>query len=142
METVTWQEAKEFCRRLSALPAERAAGRVYRLPSEAEWEYACRAGTATRWHSGDDLSALADAAWLKENSGGITHPVGEKKPNAWGLCDMHGNVRQWCADWFGADAYKQSFPSDPTGPLSGAYRVLRGGFAATTRPRCIRFSFP
>jgi formylglycine-generating enzyme required for sulfatase activity len=128
VETVMWPEAMEFCRRLSALPAERAARRVYRLPTEAEWEYACRAGTMTRWYSGDDPAGLADVAWFNDNSGGITHPVGEKKPNAWGLCDMYGNVRQWCADRFGADYYKQSVPSDPAGPPTGHLYVLRGGF--------------
>jgi formylglycine-generating enzyme required for sulfatase activity len=128
VETVMWPEAMEFCRRLSALPAERAARRVYRLPSEAEWEYACRAGTMTRWYSGDDPAGLADVAWFMDNSGGITHPVGEKKPNAWGLCDMYGNVRQWCADRFGADYYKQSVTSDPAGPPTGHLYVLRGGF--------------
>ena len=127
VETVNWDEATEFCRKLSAMPAERAARRVYRLPTEAEWEYACRAGTATRWYSGDDEAGLADVAWFNKNSGGVTHPVGEKKPNAWGLYDMSGNVGQWCADRFSADYYKQSPPSDPTGPPAGSSRVLRGG---------------
>jgi formylglycine-generating enzyme required for sulfatase activity len=134
VETVTWQEAVEFCRRLSALPGERAVKRTYRLPSEAEWEYACRAGTTTRWYPGDDPAGLADASWFKENSGGVTHPVGEKKTNAWGLCDMQGNVRQWCADWFAADWYQQSPASDPVGPPSGTYRVLRGGFCRNDPP--------
>ena len=92
VETVNWDDAMEFCRKLSAMPAERAARRVYRLPTEAEWEYACRAGTTTRWYSGDDEAGLADVAWFNKNAGGMTHPVGEKKPNAWGLYDMHGNV--------------------------------------------------
>ena len=125
VETVDWDDAKEFCRRLSAMPAERAAKRVYRLPTEAEWEYACRAGTTTRWYSGDDEAGLADVAWFNENSGPTTHPVGEKKPNAWGLYDMHGNVWQWCMDWFGK--YEQSPPNDSAGPATGTTRVLRGG---------------
>ena len=108
VETVTWDEAAEFCRRLSELPAERAAGRVYRLPTEAEWEDACRAGTTTRWNCGDDEAGLADSAWYAANSGGMTHPVGEKKPNAWGLYDMHGNVCQWCWDGFDKDHYAKS----------------------------------
>jgi formylglycine-generating enzyme required for sulfatase activity len=126
-EMVSWEEAAEFCRILSAMPAEQAAQRVYRLPTEAEWEYACRAGTTTHWYCGDDEAALAQYAWLNANAGGTTHPVGEKLPNAWGLYDLYGNVSQWCADWFGADYYKQSPPSDPTGPPTGAGRLHRGG---------------
>ncbi|MGO8751083.1 MAG: bifunctional serine/threonine-protein kinase/formylglycine-generating enzyme family protein [Thermoguttaceae bacterium] len=127
VETVSWDDCADFCRRLSALPAERTAKRTYRLPTEAEWEYACRAGTAARWSCGDDESGLAAVAWFKTNSRGTTHPAGQKKPNAWGLYDMYGHVWQWCADWFGGDYYKQSPPNDPTGPLAGATRVLRGG---------------
>jgi formylglycine-generating enzyme required for sulfatase activity len=127
VETVSWDDCVDFCRRLSALPAERTAKRVYHLPTEAEWEYACRAGTTTRWSCGDDESGLAAVAWFNTNSRGMTHPVGQKKPNAWGLYDMHGHVWQWCADWFGADYYNQSPPNDPTGPLRGSARVLRGG---------------
>jgi formylglycine-generating enzyme required for sulfatase activity len=127
VETVNWDEAMEFCRKLSALPAERAGRRTYRLPTEAEWEYACRAGTTTRWFSGDDDAKVLEYAWCNANAHGMTHPVGEKKPNAWGLYDMHGNVNQWCSDWFGADFYKQSPPRDPTGPSAGYARVWRGG---------------
>ena len=127
VETVNWDEAMEFCRKLSAMPAERAARRVYRLPTEAEFEYACRAGTTTRWYCGDDEASLADVGWFNKNAGGMSHPVGEKKPNAWGLYGMHGNVYQWCSDWFSADYYKQSPPSDPTGPPAGSNRVVRGG---------------
>jgi serine/threonine-protein kinase len=129
VETVSWDDCMEFCRRLSALPAERAAGRVYRLPTEAEWEYACRAGTTTRWYCGNNEAGLADVAWVKSfnESTVATHPVGERRPNAWGLCDMHGNVWQWCADWFGENYYQQSPPSDPRGPAVGRSRVSRGG---------------
>jgi formylglycine-generating enzyme required for sulfatase activity len=139
VETVNWDEAVAFCHRLSAMPAERAAERVYRLPTEAEWEYACRAGTTTRWYSGNDEAGLVDVAWFKKNAGGTTQPVGEKKPNAWGLYDMHGNVYQWCSDLFSADYYKQSPPSDPVGPTTGSGgrgRVFRGGCAGLNPSDC------
>jgi formylglycine-generating enzyme required for sulfatase activity len=89
VDTVSWVEAMEFCRRLSEMPAERAARRVYRLPTEAEWEYACRAGTTTLWFSGDDDASALQYAWYNKNSGMMTHPVGQMKPNAWGLFDMY-----------------------------------------------------
>jgi formylglycine-generating enzyme required for sulfatase activity len=127
VETVNWDEAMEFCRKLSAMPAEKTARRVYRLPTEAEWEYACRAGTTTRWYCGDDEVGLQECAWFSKNSGGMTRPVGQKRPNAWGLNDMSGNVFQWCSDWCSADYYKQSPSSDPSGPPAGSYRVVRGG---------------
>ena len=125
VEMVSWNDAVEFCRKLSELPAEKAAGHVYRLPTEAEWEYACRAGTTTKFSFGDDKSELGEYAWYADNSGKKPHPVGEKKPNAWGLYDMHGNVWEWCQD------YRGELPSgsatDPTGPASGSWRVRRGG---------------
>jgi formylglycine-generating enzyme required for sulfatase activity len=136
VEMVNWDEAVEFCRRLSSTPAERAARRVYRLPTEAEWEYACRAGTTTLWYYGGDEAGLGQYAWFDKNSDGTTHPVGEKKPNAWGLYDMQGNVWQWCADRFSADYYKQSAPSDPVGPSTGVSRVLRGGGLRNRAPFC------
>jgi formylglycine-generating enzyme required for sulfatase activity len=136
VDSVNWGEAMEFCRRLSAMPAERAARRVYRLPTEAEWEYACRAGTTTQWYCGGDEAGTADAAWSWNNAGGMTHPVGEKKPNAWGLYDMHGNAYQWCADWFSADYYEHSPPSDPMGPPTGSDRVMRGGDFAWYASNC------
>jgi formylglycine-generating enzyme required for sulfatase activity len=125
VENVSWFDAVEFCRKLSELPAERAAGRVYRLPTEAEWEYACRAGTTTKYSFGDDDSKLVDYAWFDGNSFERTHRVGGKKPNAWGFYDMHGNVWEWCQDWYGD--YPDHAVPDPTGPASGSYRVLRGG---------------
>ena len=94
-----WRQAEEFCRRLSAMPSEQAAGRVYRLPTSAEWEYACRAGTTTRYSFGDDEKQLAEYAWFRANSGGVVHHVGQKRPNPWGLFDMHGNAREWVSDW-------------------------------------------
>ena len=128
VDSITWNDATEFCSRLSALPAERTARRVYRLPTEAEWEYACRAGTTTRWYSGNDEAGLTDVAWITKNAGGITHPVGQKRPNAWGLYDMCGNVQQWCEDWFTQDYYSHSPANDPVGHPTGDSRVLRGGY--------------
>jgi formylglycine-generating enzyme required for sulfatase activity len=124
---VSWSDAMEFCRRLSALPEEAQAGHVYRLPTEAEWEYACRAGSTSKWCFGDDESLLREYAWYEGNSADTPHPVGQKRPNAWGLHDMHGNVWEWCADWFGEDYYVLSRSDDPKGPNAGDGRVLRGG---------------
>ena len=124
VENVSWDDAVDFCGKLSALPGEESAGYVYRLPTEAEWEYACRAGTTTEYSFGDSDS-LGDYAWYDTNSGKTTHPVGQKHPNAWGLYDMHGNVWEWCQDCH-AD-YPSGSVADPTGPSSGSFRVARGG---------------
>ena len=113
VETVNWEDAVEFCGKLSALPAEKAAGHVYRLPTTAEWEYAGRAGRATQYTWGDDASQLGEYGWFRENSERTTHPVGGKQPNAWGLHDMTGNVMEWC--------------HDSPGYGGGILRVLRGG---------------
>jgi formylglycine-generating enzyme required for sulfatase activity len=125
VEMVTRDEAVEFCARLSDLPAEKRTGRVYRLPTEAEWEYACRAGTTTAYSFGNDQGQLSNYGWWKVNSGGATHPVGLKKPNPWGLYDIHGNVFEWVQDWHGG--YSGGKLTDPTGPVSGSLRVSRGG---------------
>ncbi len=131
VEQVSWDEAVEFCQRLSALPEEKQAGRVYRLPTEAQWEYACRAGSTTLYGYGDNPGSLRDYAWYEDNSASQTHAVGQKKPNAWGLYDMHGNVFEWCSDWYAKDYYTQSPKDNPEGPISGSLRVFRGGSCST-----------
>jgi formylglycine-generating enzyme required for sulfatase activity len=121
---VSWNDAVAYCKNLSE-----AEGKTYRLPTEAEWEYACRAGTQTRWSFGNDEKVLGDYAWYDKNTWGIdekyAHQVGLKKPNAFGLYDMHGNVWEWCDDYYGEDYYKQSPAQDPTGPVTGSSRVVR-----------------
>lgn len=125
VDKVTWEAAVEFCKRLSELPAEKAAGRVYRLPTEAEWEFACRAGSTTAFSYGESESELAGYGWFVDNSEKKTHPVGQKKPNPRGLYDMHGNVSEWCSDWYGE--YPKDGANDPQGPGVGSLRVHRGG---------------
>ncbi len=122
VEQVSWAEAVEFCRRLGA-----REGKTYRLPTEAEWEYACRAGSAAGFSFGDDDGRLGEFAWYDANAGRRTHPVGSRKPNAWGLHDMHGNVWEWCADPFREDFPSSGPGEDASGPAVGEFRVLRGG---------------
>jgi len=131
---VSWHDAVEFCRKLSALPAEKKAGYVYRLPTEAEWEYACRAETTTKYSFGDSDSELGNYAWYYKNSGDTPHPVGGKKPNAWGLYDMHGSVFEWCHDGYGE--YPSGSVTDPTGAALGSFRVDRGGSFANQTDFC------
>ncbi len=125
---VSWHDAQAFCRWLS-----KKTGKAVRLPTEAQWEYACRAGTTTRFHTGDAISGhmrsadLPKAGWYGGNSGGKSHPVGKLAANAFGLCDMHGNAWEWCRDWYGEDYYGKSPADDPTGPAQGRAKVLRGG---------------
>jgi len=121
VENVSWEEAQEFISRLNEL--ERTD--EYRLPTEAEWEYACRAGGQERFCFGDQEADLKNYAWYEANSGESTHPVARLRPNAWGLYDLHGNVLEWCQDWFGA--YPPGPVTDPQGPETGEHRVLRGG---------------
>lgn len=130
VEWVSWEEAVEFCRKLSE-----KEGKEYRLPTEAEWEYACRAGTTTEYSSGDGEDALKRVGWYSDNSGGKTQPVGQKQANAWGLYDMHGNVWEWCNDWYGG-VYPNGEVTDPTGPATGSYRVIRGGSWGGTPRHC------
>jgi formylglycine-generating enzyme required for sulfatase activity len=128
VEQVNWDDAAAFCKTLSALPEEVKAGRHYRLPSEAEWEYACRAGTQTRFAFGNSL-ASTQANFGAGLSKGHTTKVGSYSPNAWGLYDMHGNVWEWCADWYDPDYYKNSPKENPHGPNSSpkGQRIVRGG---------------
>jgi formylglycine-generating enzyme required for sulfatase activity len=127
VEQVSWEDAQAFCDKLNALEKEGLGGTSYRLPTEAEWEYACRAGTATRFGFGDADASLGEYAWFEGNSGDKTHPVGQKRPNAWGLYDMHGNVWEWCWDGYEENYYANSPGADPLGPSGAAVRVRRGG---------------
>ena len=130
VEVVAWDDAQEFCKKLSAL-----SGKTIRLPTEAEWEYSCRAGSTTAFCFGDDDKQLADYAWYGSNpavegcppgnSNNVSHPVGGKKPNAWGLYDMHSNLWEWCQDWYGK--YLPGSMTDPQGPAQGTERIVRGG---------------
>ncbi|MBN2702767.1 MAG: formylglycine-generating enzyme family protein [Pontiellaceae bacterium] len=140
VDSVSWNDAMNFCTKLTEI--ERQAGRLpegvaYTLPTEAQWEYACRAGTtgdyATSSGSGQ-ADSLDSMAWYRENSDGKTHPVGTKQANAWGLHDMHGNVWEWCSDWYGD--YASGSAVDPQGPSSGSYRVNRGGSSYYFADRC------
>jgi len=120
VENVSWEDAQEFCKKLSA-----KSGKTVQLPTEAQWEYACRAGTISAYYCGDEEADLARVAWRSLNSGGTTHPVGQKEPNAWVLYDMHGNVWEWCEDLFGE--YPTGVATDRRGSRTGTGRVLRGG---------------
>jgi formylglycine-generating enzyme required for sulfatase activity len=132
VDSEPWNNVLLFCRKLSA-----KTGAAVQLPTEAQWEYACRAGSTTRFPYGDDpnYDQLPDYAWCKANSGGKPNPVGLKKPNAWGLYDMLGNQWEWCADWY-ADSYDGAGATNPAGPVSGEGHVLRGGSWAHSPVAC------
>jgi formylglycine-generating enzyme required for sulfatase activity len=129
IENVSPADCLTFIEKLSGLSEKQ-----FRLSTEAEWEYAARAGTQAAWASGNDAAQLGLHAWYSETSGGKTHPVGEKEPNAWGLHDMHGNVREWCADWHAPYAAERQI--DPQGPLDGDLHVVRGGGWASSAADC------
>ena len=124
---ISWNNVQAFVDKLNVA----AGSDVYRLPSEAEWEYACRAGTSTRWSFGDDESELTHYAWYRDNAWNAgeryAHAVGTKRANPWGLYDMHGNVWEWVQDWYSSSYYNSSPRVDPPGPTSGSARVRRGG---------------
>jgi formylglycine-generating enzyme required for sulfatase activity len=122
---VSWKDCQEFLKRLN----QKDGGDTYRLPTEAEWEYACRAESKTRFCFGNSDKLLGDYAWYDKTAWNVgqkyAHRVGDKKPNAWGLYDMHGNVWEWCEDWYGH--YPSGAVTDPAGPSSGSIRIIRGG---------------
>ena len=125
VDSVTWAEAREFCERLSQHPAEKNSGRLYRLPTEAEWEYCCRAGTRTHFAFGNSLrssQANIRTGGLLRSTPASTYPV-----NPWGFSDVHGNLWEWCSDWYKSNYFAESPLEDPQGPPNGNRRVLRGG---------------
>jgi formylglycine-generating enzyme required for sulfatase activity len=138
VENVSWDDCQQFLEKLNAKVG--AQGGKFVLPTEAQWEYACRAGSKTRYSFGDNEAELGEYAWYAANSGDKTHPVGGKKPNSWGLYDVHGNVWQWCADWYDekydANSAANEPAKDPSGPATGLLRVARGGSWLSTTRRC------
>jgi formylglycine-generating enzyme required for sulfatase activity len=147
LDQINWTDAALYCNERSRAEGlkpcydERTwacdfAADGYRLPTEAEWEYACRAGSSTQYSFGSGPGSLKDYAWYGENSSATTRPVGQKKPNAWGLYDMHGNVAEWCNDHYAENYYQQSPEKDPRGPVEGKERVLRGGAWNSSAESC------
>jgi eukaryotic-like serine/threonine-protein kinase len=143
VEHVSWFEAKEFCQKLTELEGGRWE---YRLPREAEWEYACKAGKSTQYPNGNSENDLMHAGWYQRDSGGRMHPVAQLQPNAWGLFDMHGGVSEWCEDWYNGEYPLKSPTNDPTGPDGGTHRVTRGGYFLAPADQCTatsrEFSLP
>jgi formylglycine-generating enzyme required for sulfatase activity len=147
VEQVTWVAAARFCNTRSLQEGLKPcyntntwecdfSANGYRLPTEAEWEYACRAGSTTRFYFGQMTAALTAFAWFEGNSHSAPHPVGQRKPNAWGLYDMAGNVWEWCNDFYGARYYRDSPADNPRGPNEGEKRVLRGGAWSSSADSC------
>ncbi len=150
VEQIRWRQAIKYCNARSKKEGLKPAydektGQCdfsadgYRLPTEAEWEYACRAGSVTKYAFGDSTDQLKDFAWFKKNSEGKPHAVGQKKPNAWGLYDIHGNVLECSNDYYGSDYYKKSPAQDPRGPEKGMRRVLRGGHWDGSAEGCMSY---
>jgi formylglycine-generating enzyme required for sulfatase activity/uncharacterized caspase-like protein len=139
---VSWEDAVEFCQRLSSMPEEKSKARLYRLPTEAEWEYGCRGvgNEHTRYHFGNEEEDLVKYAWYRHDRDDDNEQsprfVGEKRPNLLGLHDMHGNVWEWCSDWHASDYYMKSPTNDPQGPSDGSYRVYRGGGWSSAAEGC------
>ncbi len=134
VEQVNWDDADTFVVNMNAMASTHQL--QFSLPTEAQWECACRAGTTTIWHSGNRAEDLRQYSWFQTSSGGETHPVGQLNPNAFGLFDLHGNVFEWCRDWSARDYYARSPLNDPEGPLRGSDRVRRGGSWARSAARC------
>ena len=129
VEHVSWKDCQKFLSKLN-----RITGKMFRLPTEAEWEYAARGGNKSRGYQYSGSNNLLDVAWFRDNSGSKTHAVGTKQPNELGIYDMSGNVCEWCHDWYGA--YSSSSQVNPTGANSGSYRVIRGGSWYFTARNC------
>ena len=137
VEMVSWDDCQEFIRKLNQM-----TGKTFALPTEAQWEYAARGGNKSRGYEYSGSNSVGDVAWYYDNSSSQTHQVGTKQANELGLYDMSGNVREWCADWYGS--YSSTSQTDPTGPSTGSSRVLRGGSWRFSARRCRsadRYSF-